>query len=821
MASHADTVHLFGIRHHGPGSARSLLQALQTLQPDCLLVEGPPEGEALLGRLLDPALQPPVAMLVYAQDEPGLAAFFPFAEFSPEWQALRWAAANSIATRFIDLPQAHAMAAEQDRRNAAASTCAAQGSDAVQGDDANAHPRVAVDLGDVPAHEAPHGSLDPLDWIAKAAGDVDGEAWWNRMVEERGDTASLFDGIAEVMAAVRQLPDTWHRPDRARHEALREAWMRQCIREAVKAGHQRVAVVCGAWHVPALQAPATAKADAALLKGLPRIKVQATWAPWTYRNLSTASGYGAGVTSPGWYEYLWRDSQIAATGPVDAGGDRAATRRTAGWLATVARLLRARDLDCSSAHLIEATRLAETLAALRGQSSPGLDEINEAITCVICMGETAPLRLIRDALIVGEVLGSVPADVPQVPLQRDIEQQHKSLRLKPEAGEKLLALDLRKDLDLQRSHFLHRLRLLGIDWGRPAADAQRNRGTFRETWQLLWQPEMVVRTIEASVHGATLQEAAATKVRQSMTADTPLPDMAQAIDDALLARLPELVASLMALLQERAAATGDVAQLLQALPPLAQVYRYGSVRQTDTALLAGVVDGLVLRAAIGLPVACMALDEEAARSMRGHVLGAQDALRLRDAAPDADAPRKAWQGALRSLAAGEACAPLLRGLACRLLLDAKLLEPSAVAGQLGRNLSVGAPPLEAAMWLDGFLNDQALVLQHDEAVWGAVDSWLSQLGDASFVQILPLLRRSFAAFAPHERQDLADKARRTLVPDAGITARAAEAKTLTPAWDEARASQAIGLLETLLGLPLGRASTQGTPASVGRQEPMP
>ena len=89
------------------------------------------------------------------------------------------------------------------------------------------------------------------------------------------------------------------------------------------------------------------------------------------------------------------------------------------------------------------------------------------------MGENAPLQLIEDELTVGHVLGGVPADVPQVPLQRDMEQQQKSLRMKPEAASKLLALDLRKDIDLARSHFLHRLRLLGIDWGTRAADAQR------------------------------------------------------------------------------------------------------------------------------------------------------------------------------------------------------------------------------------------------------------------------------------------------------------------------------------------------------------
>ena len=41
-------VHYFGIRHHGPGSARSLQHALQTLRPDAILIEGPPDANDLL-----------------------------------------------------------------------------------------------------------------------------------------------------------------------------------------------------------------------------------------------------------------------------------------------------------------------------------------------------------------------------------------------------------------------------------------------------------------------------------------------------------------------------------------------------------------------------------------------------------------------------------------------------------------------------------------------------------------------------------------------------------------------------------------------------
>src|SRR3954451_6842079 len=97
------TVTILGIRHHGPGSARSLLAELETLQPDAVLIEGPADASALIPLVGDPAMKPPVALLVYAPDEPRLASFYPEAAFSPEWVAMRWAVANSVRVAFIDL----------------------------------------------------------------------------------------------------------------------------------------------------------------------------------------------------------------------------------------------------------------------------------------------------------------------------------------------------------------------------------------------------------------------------------------------------------------------------------------------------------------------------------------------------------------------------------------------------------------------------------------------------------------------------------------------------------------------------------------------
>jgi hypothetical protein len=749
----SDALHLFGIRHHGPGCARSLVRAFQALQPDCVLVEGPPESQPLLGAVLHADMQPPVALLSYCPEEPRLAVYHPFAAFSPEWQALRWAAAAPVPVRFIDLPMVHALAIEKASRDA--------------------EPPAADEA---PRDAGKPDRADPLDWLARAAGYADGEGWWNHMVEERGDGEQLFAAIAEAMTAVRaEAGDSRLPPAEAQHEALREAHMRQCIRAAQKEGFARIAVVCGAWHLPALQADTTAKADQALLKGLAKVKVQTTWVPWTHRHMTRASGYGAGITAPGWYEHLWLSQ--AGTRP-----------RAIGWLARVARLMRERDLDCSSAHLIEAARLADTLAALRNRPAPGLAELHEATRTVLTLGDETVLHFIDDALVVGDRLGAVPADVPTVPLQRDVEQAQKTLRLKPEALQKTLDLDLRNANDLARSHLLHRLNLIDVPWGTLAKIGRSSRGTFHEVWTLQWQPEFALRLIEASRWGQTLAQAATTRAVERCAGSESMAELSALVDAVLLADLDTAVAAATHALQDRAAVTGDAQQLLAALPPLANVFRYGNVRQTDAALVAQVLDGLIVRAAIALPLACTALDDGAADALRGRLLAAHGAVGLRESAEmSAD-----WQRALEQLATLASAHELLQGLSTRLLLDAGTWDAERVAQALSLHLSAGTEPAKAAAWLDGFLNRNAVVLLHDDAVWRLVDDWLRGLGEEHFIRVLPLVRRTFAAFAPGERRDLGARAGRGAVLSAPLPA---------VDWDEARAVLPLPLLRSLMGLP--------------------
>lgn len=765
---------VFGIRHHGPGSARSLLRALEALDPDCVLVEGPPEADGLLPLAVSADMKPPVALLIYRPDAPSRSAFYPFAEFSPEWQAIRYAVERDVTVRFMDLPQAHQLTDPEavdpelvdpelldtepagsestEADSPVASSTGVQPSEAGSSDESTEE---ASDDG--PPHD------DPLGWLGRAAGYADGESWWEHMVEHRLDGAGLFAAIEEAMAALREeFPRPLDASETLR-EARREAYMRRTIRKSRKEGFERIAVVCGAWHAPALTqrlGKVTVKDDNALLKGLPKVKVAATWVPWTYGRLAQSSGYGAGVPSPGWYDHLWTLSPCAGVATHSVATDSAATDRVATdvsirWLTKVARLLRDEDLDCSSAHVIEAVRLAESLAALRQRPLPSLVELEEASLTVMCFGEQAPLELIRERLVVGERLGTVPAEAPTVPLQADLTKLQRSLRLKVRADQTTLDLDLRKPMGLDRSHLLHRLRLLDVPWG-TLQDVGGKKGTFHEVWTLAWEPELSVQVIEAAIWGNTVEQAAGRLVVHRAERAS-LPELSRLVDRVLLAALPGAVDRVMACLDAEAARATDVSQLMEALPPLANVVRYGDVRQTDTAMVEHVVDGLVARIAIGLAPACSSLDDEASARMAGLVSSVDGALRLLEIEP----LQGAWQRALRQVADSESIHALVSGRCCRLLLDAGTFGDDEIERRMALALSVANEPLASAAWLEGFLAGSGMVLLHDDRLWAVLDRWVACLSEPVFVQVLPLVRRTFSQFSSGERRQMGGRAKTT------------------------------------------------------------
>ncbi|WP_328932853.1 MULTISPECIES: DUF5682 family protein [unclassified Streptomyces] len=793
---------LLGVRHHGPGSARAVRAALAAARPRVVLIEGPPEADALIPLAADDGMRPPVALLAHAVDEPGRSAFWPLAEFSPEWVAIRWALEHEVPARFIDLPATHTLAwGKDDEADAEGElTGEEQPPEPTAGTPAAETPSAGTPSSESPSASDPAAPdpstpdidirVDPLAVLAEAAGYDDPERWWEDVVEHRGagerDAFAPFTALEEAMGALRETYGVGGR-DR---DLVREAYMRLQVRAAQREFEDDVAVVCGAWHVPALRQKASVAADRALLKGLPKVKADLTWVPWTHRRLSRASGYGAGIDSPGWYGHLF------------GAPDRPVER----WMTKVAGLFREEDRIVSPAHVIEAVRLAETLAVMRGRPLPGLGETTDAVRAVMCEGSDVPLSLVRDRLVVGDVLGEVPPGAPAVPLQRDLDRSQRRLRMKPEALERELELDLRKEIDAGRSTLLHRLRLLRIEWGEPAA-SRGSTGTFRETWRLRWEPELAVRVAEAGVWGTTVPAAATAKAEADAVGAESLADVTALAERCLLAELPDALPVVMKVLADRAALDTDVGHLAQALPALVRSLRYGDVRGTDTGALTEVAAGLAERVFVGLPPACAALDGDAAEEMRRHVDAVHGAVGLLGDAGGSGAEsghgdlRVRWRAVLRTLSARDTVPGVIRGRAVRLLLDEGELGADEAARLMGLVLSPGTPPADAAAWIEGFVGGGGgLLLVHDERLLGLVDEWLTRVPAEAFTDVLPLLRRTFSSYEPGVRRTLGELVRRGPGKQTGTTAAVAGIPGFGAEPDAGRADAVVPVLRLLLGL---------------------
>lgn len=716
-------VSYFGIRHHGPGSARRLLEALDDLQPAEVLVEGPADLSDLLPLLASPSMQPPVALLAYPKDMPERAVFWPFAEFSPEYQAVCWAVRNGVPVRFIDLPVSWSVTGEKTEDPDVAPEGESAADEAISEDDPE----------DLQAEDGDQAlRRDPIGALAETAGYEDGESWWQDVIEENPAPGPVFEAVSDAMSALRE-----RETDLPKREAAREAHMRLEIGKSAKAAGGAIAVVCGAWHVPALKAKHTAKDDRALLKGAPKTRISATWAPWTAPRLAFGSGYGAGVAAPGWCLHLWQT-------PDD--------EKTTRWVARIARALRAQGQIVSTASLIETERLAVTLASVRQRPQPGYEELRDAAISCLCFGNALIWATISSELLIGSETGAIPDDVPMAPLLEDLQRQQKKARLKPEALEKELSLDLRSESGLFRSTLLHRLSVLKVDWGKPL-DPGRSRGTFRERWMLRWEPEYAVELVENLVFGATIEQAANGRIRSELQSCHALGPLADLVYGAMTAQLNDAAAEGVNLLGERAGQTSDCGELLTSLPALADILRYGAAREIDTVQLGSLFERIAAQASLALPYAVRGLDKDASEAMRSQIQSADGAVKLLEDRPDL---LKTWQDALKSIVSEPQANRLLSGLAARLLYEADVMRPDEAVELLTRMLSPGTEVSDAAAFFAGFLEGAGQRLLYDEGLRGCVDDWLVSLEEEAFTEYLPLFRRVFSQMDKAERKRLMD-----------------------------------------------------------------
>jgi len=708
---------VYGIRHHGPGSSAALQMALREQQPDCIIIEGPTDAEACIPIVSDIKLRPPVAILVYRKKEISTAAYFPFTAYSPEWLALKYGQHHKIETRFMDLPQALQFElSDRKEKGIQTSLFSAKFN---------------------PPTDTRQLAIDPMRLIAQLAGYDDVERWWEVTFEHMGASEEIFPVISRM---IHELRSAQHK--QSLETSFREAFMRTRIRQSIKDGFKNIAVICGAWHLPALEDLGLfpERGDIKLLRGLKtKLKTEAIWIPWSYERMTRVQ-YGAGVTSPAWYELLFKKRDQAAVY----------------WMAKVATLLRKKDFTVSSAATIEAIRLANTLATMRGLAIPGMKELQNAAISVICNGNTAPMELIAQKIIVGNKVGRVPDSQITSPLQRDLIARIKKARLTKFFNSSEPAtkkLDLRVQSNMDASTLLHQMLLLEIPWGKKNKGPKGQTGSFAEYWRLKWRMDYMIRIIDAGMWGKTIEKAASSKALHQLQEFQKPEDIAHLLTLCLNSNLKETSVKIIDKLEDASALSSDVFGLMGTLPPIFQILKYGSTRNIPVDALQIFVEQISPRVFAMLQGACTGKNDEAARAIYEQIITFHQGITSWD---DVDMIN-GWSQCLMNIMHGAGVPVFLSGALLRLLFDKGRVQYDEIVMRMSYALSERRAPIQAVNWLEGFLIGSGLIFVYHQKLWDLVNNWVVSLPEDRFQETLPLLRRAFANYQPAERRKLLTK----------------------------------------------------------------
>ncbi len=751
---------VFGIRHLSPAGAYYVREFLDRTDPGLVLIEGPCDFTELIEDLGAEEVKPPVAVMAYTKELPIRTILYPFAEYSPEYQALLWAREHGCGCRFCDLPSEVflGMRAAREAREAAlweAETGKAKEREAETEEAGSGQGQYAGKAaGRETEAEDPERNQDQEEFdvyraLDRQCQDKDHETFWERTMEQAVDAAGYEMGAKEFGRSLRQL-DSRSVRDHAEN-LVREAFMRRQIEEAVKEGilPEKIVVITGAYHVDGILGGAPAMTDKDL-KALPRLESMKTLMPYSYYRLSEHSGYGAGNRAPAYYEYLWQ-------GLLRKEPDFGARR----YLTGLAAFQRNHGGVVSSAEVLEAARLAGALAGLHDGRIPTLKDLRDgAITCM-GHGSFSELALAAADTEIGTKIGSLPQGVSQTSIQRDFYQKLKELKLEKyksvTASE--LSLDLRENLrvktkkaaflDLERSFFLHRLRVLGIQFAQ-VQKARQDNATWAEQWNLRWTPEAEIQIVEAVLKGDTVEQAAAFELKNRMEESQGIAGMAGIVEEAFYCGMPVMVSAALDHLQAMAVDAATVAEIADTAGSLSVVIQYGDIRKLDRRPLIPILSQLFLRACLILPGEC-ACDDGAAGAL-ATAIGRLQTVSVTHDFLDSDR----FLDVLGQIAARDDLNTRLSGLAASILLEQGIMDSEELGREVERRLSRGIPAELGAGWFAGLSSRNHYALIARLTLWEKLSGYLDTLDEEEFKRALLFLRRAFADFSSMEKNQIAE-----------------------------------------------------------------
>jgi len=742
-------IRVFGVRHLSPGGAWHLRRYLDRLQPQLVLVEGLADAVDLTTHLVRKGTRPPVAILAYTSTLPVRTLVYPLAKYSPEFQAVLWAHTNHVDLQFIDLPsdiflglQDQEIANLERASRRVDETVDADAGSELFGED---QPDVAID-----AEASPQVTESLYARLARQCGEDDYDAFWERNFEHNRGHESYRLAANYLGQSLREL-DHDH-PRRHAETLIREAYMRRRIEQAIRRGVDpgKIVAVVGAFHAPVLHGGLPAITDDELAR-LPRRQSELTLMPYSYFRLSSQSGYGAGNSAPAYYEMMWESLQNDDL-------DGLAAR----YLSVLARHVRDRGTHRSTADVIEAVRLARTLTALKDGMAPTLSDLHDAAITLIGHGDRASVAEAIAHVDVGTAIGELPKGVSRTSIQADFDRELSRLRLERfrTTVKQDLTLDLRENrqaktqssafLDLGRSSFLHRLRVLGVSFATHVATHQQS-ATWAEAWQLQWSPESEISLVEAVLLGETVELATAYKFKLLIEKSDSIESAAALVRDACQCGMIETMDVARKRVQELSAESSAFVSVASAAFELMQVVRYGDVRKFDCGPLVPLIEELFVQGCLSLHEAANC-DAAAARDL----VIAIDSLNRVSLDFFSVIDEAMWKQRLQALSDADDRNPVLSGLACAILLERGWMDNDRLSREVSRRLSPGISADLGAGWFEGLAKRNRYALIARQALWEQLDQYIRSLDEPEFRRSLVFLRRAFGDFSPQEKRSIAE-----------------------------------------------------------------
>ena len=479
----------FPIRHHSPACSFHLKKVIEEYKPQIILIEGPSDSNFIIEHLINEDSITPLAIYYsYSDKEKVLSdkqakymCYYPFLDYSPEYNALKLGQQLKIPTEFIDLPYPSILLNTTSELNHG---------------------------GEINKKEYNNDYLIERSQFIKRVCEKSNcrnfSEFFEKYYEIQGINMSTKSFIRSMLGFCISSRIGYSEELLYAEGCLsREIFMAEKIANA-SINYKKILVVAGGFHIYGLHNLSNNHKELSKKVKYHKFKednIGVYPVSYSFKESDQLNGYLSGMPFPAFYQEVWE--QIAK------GEERPYEKSVLNFIVESKRTVTDK---------IEAYNMTRGLATLRDKSQMGVYELIDAVKTCYVKGELNPsenevLDELKKALT-GNKIGNLHECEIIPPIVKDFRTLCESYRIKINTT---ISQEVTLDIYKNKKHsgiskFLYTLSFLEINFCNilqgPDFIQRKNTNLIRETWKYAWSSNVESSLIDISVYGATIKEAA-------------------------------------------------------------------------------------------------------------------------------------------------------------------------------------------------------------------------------------------------------------------------------------------------------------------------